>query len=172
MDLSSLALSQSTNTSSQQSYEHAATLLLNNTRYEVVATLIEGNLALVIEESSTANRWLGSFTPAQVEEMTSKTGTTKRFEVVLRMLQSALTATSTSVTIDLFLPEDLDTLRYRQKQAEQPHQSRFHLSEPKSIKKNAENGLLRRFLVLSFSTEFDIVHYPFALRYVYRRGVV
>ena len=85
-----------------------------------------------------------------LEQITSKAGNFKAFPVFLRMLLTALTHQSGSVSVDLLSYEDLEP---------PASPGRAHRSEPAP-------SLNRRYLILTYSSEFDRVQYPLPLQYV------
>ena len=86
-----------------------------------------------------------------VEQITSKAGSFKAFPVFLRMLLTGLTQRSSSVSVDCLAYEDL----------EPPSSPRQGLrGEASSF------ALNRRYLILTYSSEFDRVQYPLPLQYV------
>lgn len=88
-----------------------------------------------------------------IEEITRKTGNYKRFSTFVKMLLSALTSKSGSVFVDLLTPSDLETIRNRHRTV-----SNSRLSTPQSNNK--------RYLIVTYSVEFDNVHYPLPLQLI------
>ncbi|XP_076392587.1 centrosomal protein CCDC61 isoform X3 [Megachile rotundata] len=87
-----------------------------------------------------------------IENLTHKTGNYKHFDVFAAMLQSGLLKTSESITLDLLTFEDLELLRAH----------RFERNSCTSLG-NALNN--RRYLILTYTVEFDRIHYPLPLEY-------
>eukprot|EP00879_Flechtneria_rotunda_P015934 GHRR01016664.1.p1 GENE.GHRR01016664.1~~GHRR01016664.1.p1 ORF type:complete len:521 (+),score=205.06 GHRR01016664.1:133-1695(+) len=110
-------------------------------------------LVVDLEDKDTFDRWRGEFGAKYVEDITSKTGNFKKFAVFVRMLQSAVTHQSDSVFVDLLTYQDLELLK----------------------SKKAANGIgaaapprqlpvsNKRYLILTYASEFDRVHYPLPL---------
>lgn len=82
----------------------------------------QATLLVELEQHDTAERWSANFTSActsivptclndsrasDMEEITRKTGSFKRFEVLVKMLLSALQTESSSVYVDLLTFSDL-----------------------------------------------------------------
>lgn len=90
-----------------------------------------------------------------IEELTGKTGNFKRFAVFARMVHSAVTQASDSVTLDLLTPSDLEALRAkragRQGSAAAPEGSSVSFDPHK------------RYLIVTYVAEYDRVHYPLPL---------
>ncbi|CAH8454773.1 unnamed protein product [Schistosoma turkestanicum] len=90
-----------------------------------------------------------------VEELTRKTGNFKRFDVFCSMLQSALSKRSNFLKLDLLNYEDLNEIR-RIKILND------YLPPRCSVTLNGN----KRYLILSYTTEFDKIHYPIPLLFV------
>jgi hypothetical protein len=67
----------------------------------------EGSLSVDLENLSGAGVWHGEFTASYLENITSKTGSFKRFPVLVKMLMGALRQQSESVFLDLLTYADL-----------------------------------------------------------------
>jgi hypothetical protein len=89
---------------------------------------------------------------ADVEDITSKTGNFKKFVVFVRMLQSAVLQQSDSVFIDLLTYQDLEILKAKKQSNATAAGAQQQL--PASTK---------RYLILTYASEFDRVHYPLPL---------
>ncbi|XP_060113499.1 centrosomal protein CCDC61 isoform X1 [Heteronotia binoei] len=123
----------------------------------VVRMTVEGNLLEVeVEDRLTTDQWRGEFDAAFVEDLTHKTGNFKQFGIFCSMLESALTQSSESVTLDLLTYSDLESLRSR-KAGVGPRLTSATKTSPLSSK---------RYLILIYSVEFDRIHYPLPLPYV------
>ncbi|CAL7949611.1 unnamed protein product [Xylocopa violacea] len=127
------------------------------------------NLELVITDKYTAENWQSSYDAAclfltflcasyvkvmlrNIENLTHKTGNYKHFDVFVAMLQSGLLKTSESITLDLLTFEDLELLRAR----------KFERNSYSSLGNGTNN---RRYLILTYTVEFDRIHYPLPLEY-------
>ncbi|XP_048358214.1 centrosomal protein CCDC61 [Sphaerodactylus townsendi] len=123
----------------------------------VVRMTVEGNLLEVeVEDRLTTDQWRGEFDAAFIEDLTHKTGNFKQFGIFCSMLESALTQSSESVTLDLLTYSDLESLRSR-KIGVGPRLTSAAKSSPLNSK---------RYLILIYSVEFDRIHYPLPLPYV------
>lgn len=96
------------------------------------------------QAEATGQRWTGSFPAAFVEEVTRKTGNSKRFNIYLRMLQAALDGSSRSVQVELVSHSQMEALKARR-------QPESKLDSP-------------LYLILTYDVEFDKVHYPLPLQ--------
>uniref|UniRef100_A0A8D0L287 Centrosomal protein CCDC61 n=1 Tax=Sphenodon punctatus TaxID=8508 RepID=A0A8D0L287_SPHPU len=122
-----------------------------------VRMTVDGSLLEVeVEDRLTTDQWRGEFDAAFIEDLTHKTGNFKQFGIFCSMLESALTQSSESVTLDLLTYADLEALRNR-KIGLGPR----HLSAVKASPLNS-----KRYLILIYSVEFDRIHYPLPLPYV------
>jgi coiled-coil domain-containing protein 61 len=90
-----------------------------------------------------------------VEEITQKAGNYKTFEIFIKMLNSAISKESESVFIDLLTYSDLEQLKARK--SSQASQVTNSVTLNKSQNK--------RYIILTYSSEFDRVHYPLPLCY-------
>ncbi|XP_026674615.1 coiled-coil domain-containing protein 61-like [Ceratina calcarata] len=132
------------------------------------------NLELAITDKYTAENWQSSYDAAYIENLTHKTGNYKHFDVFVAMLQSGLLKvpnifvfrvsnessqikrirlqTSESISLDLLTFEDLELLRAR----------KLERSSYSSLGNATSN---RRYLILTYTVEFDRIHYPLPLEY-------
>lgn len=94
-----------------------------------------------------------------IEEITRKTGNYKRFSTFVKMLLSALTSKSGSVFVDLLTPSDLETIRNRHRTANTAS-SRITASTLQTQSNS------KRYLIVTYSVEFDNVHYPLPLQLI------
>lgn len=78
-----------------------------------VANLPSSTLCVQVESQSDGTRWRGDFTARYLEDITSRTGSFKKYGVFVKMLTSALTEQSDAVFVDLLTYEDLEALRRR-----------------------------------------------------------
>lgn len=69
--------------------------------YMAQLTITEDSLKIELEQKDTFQKWSNSFLASYIEEITLKTGNHKKFDVFVKMLQSALIQTSDSVFLDL-----------------------------------------------------------------------
>ncbi|XP_070943279.1 centrosomal protein CCDC61 isoform X4 [Macaca nemestrina] len=120
-----------------------------------VRVMVSGQvLELEVEDRMTADQWRGEFDAGFIEDLTHKTGNFKQFNIFCHMLESALTQSSESVTLDLLTYTDLESLRNR-KMGGRPGSL-----APRSAQLNS-----KRYLILIYSVEFDRIHYPLPLPY-------
>nr|XP_044989488.1 centrosomal protein CCDC61-like [Jaculus jaculus] len=121
----------------------------------VVRVVVSGQaLELEVEDRMTADQWRGEFDASVIEDLTHKTGNFKQFNIFCNMLESALTQSSESVTLDLLTYTDLESLRSRKLGG------RPGALAPRSAQLNS-----KRYLILIYSVEFDRIHYPLPLPY-------
>lgn len=95
------------------------------------------------------------FSLTDIEEITQKAGNFKKFSVFVRMLTSALSKESESVLVDLLTFSDLEMLK-----------SKKSLQSNTITASHTQNrNYLKRYVILTYSNEFDRVHYPLPLSF-------
>ena len=116
-------------------------------------------------------------TPTDVEEITAKTGSFKRFPVFVKMLLSALRQESDSVFVDLLSYGDLELLRSKrgtgssgaaaagQQQQQQLPAAQQHQQQQQQTPPPTPPTTNKRYLILTYAAEFDRVHYPLPLQF-------
>uniref|UniRef100_A0A9L0RXG8 Coiled-coil domain containing 61 n=1 Tax=Equus caballus TaxID=9796 RepID=A0A9L0RXG8_HORSE len=110
-----------------------------------VRVVVSGQvLELEVEDRMTADQWRGEFDASFIEDLTHKTGNFKQFNIFCNMLESALTQSSESVTLDLLTYTDLESLRNRKMGGRPGAQA------SRSAQLNS-----KRYLILIYSVEFD-----------------
>lgn len=87
---------------------------------------------------------------ADVEEITSKTGSFKRFPIFCKMLQAALNNASDSVLAELLTLTDLQQLQAQHPRTGSSATAPLHNSG-------------KRYFILTYAAEYDRVHYPLPL---------
>ncbi|XP_029781674.1 coiled-coil domain-containing protein 61 isoform X4 [Suricata suricatta] len=103
-------------------------------------------LELEVEDRMTADQWRGEFDASFIEDLTHKTGNFKQFNIFCNMLESALTQSSESVTLDLLTYTDLESLRNRKMGG-----------RPGPLASRSAQLNSKRYLILIYSVEFDRV---------------
>lgn len=120
----------------------------------------KGNtLTVEVEDRLTADQWRATFDSTYIEDLTHKTGNYKQFNVFTSMLESAITQSSNTVSLDLLTYSDLELLRQKKSGA----------SEVKSSIPGARSSASltsKRYLIVTYAVEFDRIHYPLPLPYV------
>ncbi|XP_036131775.1 coiled-coil domain-containing protein 61 [Molossus molossus] len=120
-----------------------------------VRVVVSGQvLELEVEDRMTADQWRGEFDASFIEDLTHKTGNFKQFNIFCNMLESALTQSSESVTLDLLTYTDLESLRNRKMGG-----------CPGPLASRSAQLNSKRYLILIYSVEFDRIHYPLPLPY-------
>lgn len=114
-------------------------------------------LCLEVEEKLTLEKWKGSFESTYIEDLTRKTGNFKQFLIFVNMLETSLSKTSDSVSLELFTYNDLEQLRNKK------------MNNNSSItslnNNNSNNNNNKRYLILTYNVEFDRINYPLQLNY-------
>lgn len=116
-----------------------------------------GIMEIKVTDKRTVEEWQGSFSASYIENLTQKTGNYKRFDTFIAMLKSGLLSTSQCVTLDLLTFEDLEMLKSKK------HQVRNFSADCSSNISIASNN--RRYLIVTYTVEFDRIHFPLALEY-------
>ncbi|XP_039418439.1 centrosomal protein CCDC61 isoform X1 [Corvus cornix cornix] len=129
--------------------------------HTVRVTLARTTLRVEVEAHGTADLWRGEFDATFVEDLTRKTGNFKQFGIFCSMLESALTQSSESVSLELLTYTDLETLHSRKVGA---------ITRPPPSSSSPLNT--KRYLILIYSVEFDRIHYPLPLPYAGRPDLV
>ena len=111
------------------------------------------NLVISFEEKETSKRWKGEFSANYIETLTQKSKSFKKFPIFLKMLTSGLDGSSDSVIVDLLTYQELEMFR----SSRNPGTNSSQPSNPKLQTK--------RYLILTFSGEFERVHYPLPLAF-------
>ncbi|XP_043483324.1 centrosomal protein CCDC61-like [Leptopilina heterotoma] len=123
---------------------------------KIKVTTLRGNsqrsLDLSVADKYTGEEWHSAYDIAYIENLTHKTGNYKQFDIFVAMLQSGLLKTSESISLDLLTFEDLELLRARR--------ADNGSNPPVNCKNNN-----RRYLILTYTVEFDRIHYPLPLEY-------
>ncbi|XP_033100338.1 coiled-coil domain-containing protein 61-like [Anneissia japonica] len=124
--------------------------------YVVTATrLNDDQLMVEVEDRVTADQWRNTFDATYIEDLTHKTGNFKQFSIFVNMLNSALSKTSESVNLDLLTYTDLESLRNRKAGA-----TSRNIPGPQKAALNS-----KRYLIVTYTVEFDRIHYPLPLPY-------
>lgn len=129
----------------------------------VVSLTVDNNkeiFILEVEDRLTSDQWRGEFDARYVEDLTHKTGNFKQFSVFVNMLESALSKNSNSVSVDLLTYGDLESLRTQQHL--RPGYGTQHIPGAKT----RSQLHCKRYLIMTYTVEFDRIHYPLPLPYV------
>uniref|UniRef100_A0A8C5TLM7 Coiled-coil domain containing 61 n=1 Tax=Malurus cyaneus samueli TaxID=2593467 RepID=A0A8C5TLM7_9PASS len=112
--------------------------------HTVRVTLARSTLRVEVEAHGTADLWRGEFDASFIEDLTRKTGNFKQFGIFCSMLESALTQSSESVSLELLTYSDLETL----------HSWKVGtIIRPPPSTSSVLNT--KRYLILVYSVEFD-----------------
>ena len=106
--------------------EDSVDVVFHGTAYNLcLSTYTDGSaseptLALDLEELASGAAWHGEFPAAYIESITSKTGSFKRFDVLVKMLQGAVWRQADTVYLDLLTYADLVRVEQRRQPAPAP----------------------------------------------------
>lgn len=106
--------------------------------YIVTVILQNGQLIIEVEERVTTNRWKGTFSSLDIEELTQKSGHYEKFLDFANLLKSAVTQSTESVTLDLLTCSDLKLM----------HSSRTGLQTTTTGKQVPDNNKKRYLLLI------------------------
>ncbi|KAL9953101.1 hypothetical protein ACROYT_G040461 [Oculina patagonica] len=129
----------------------------------VITIMIDSDkeiFVLEVEDRLTSDQWRGQFDARYIEDLTHKTGNFKQFTVFVNMLESALSKSSNSVSVDLLTYGDLESLRNQQH-----HRTGFGTQHVPGAKTRSQLHS-KRYLIMTYTVEFDRIHYPLPLPYV------
>ncbi|XP_050406127.1 centrosomal protein CCDC61 isoform X2 [Patella vulgata] len=131
--------------------------LFRGSEYIVTMEVKDGEeLFIEVEDRLTSDQWKASFDATYVQDLTHKTGNFKQFHIFTSMLESALNKNSDTVSLDLLTFADLESLRARKSG-----------TTSQSIPGSRHSTLnSKRYLILTYTVEFDRIHYPLPLPYV------
>jgi coiled-coil domain-containing protein 61 len=148
----------------QVTYDQTVELTFQGVLYSVHAYVRTDTLHVEVEHLHSADRWLGEFSAAALEEMTYKTGNIKKFPTFVKMLSTALSQASDTVFIDILTYADLELLKQRKAAAAAGGSQAF--PPPPSLATNpAHPNNSKRYVILTYIVEFDKVHYPLPLKF-------
>lgn len=119
---------------------------------------LSGSIEIKVTDKKTLEEWQGSYEASYIESLTQKTGNYKRFDTFISMFKSALLKTSQCVTLDLLTFDDLEMLRSRK-----THSRIYSAQNSSQILGPPSNN--RRYLIVTYTVEFDRIHYPLAMEY-------
>ncbi|KAJ9586404.1 hypothetical protein L9F63_019956 [Diploptera punctata] len=135
-----------------------STCLFKGREYLVKMNVVIGSsLYLCVTDKGSAEEWQCTYDASYIENLTHKTGNYKQFDIFATMLKSGLLKTSECVSLDLLSYEDLEQLRNHrvlEQNTPQFFQSNHGIPNPN-----------RRYLILTYSVEFDRIHYPLPMEY-------
>jgi len=127
-------------------------LTVGEVEHSVKLTSKQDSLLVQVQNMRSGESWQNSFPSSLLEKITSKTGNYKHFAVFVEMLSAAVTRSSDSVEVELLTYADLVTLKTGKKQSK------------------ALNADTKKYLILTYTVQFDTVHYPLPLPYAGRIG--
>jgi coiled-coil domain-containing protein 61 len=98
-----------------------------------------------------------------IEEITLKAGNFKKFPTFYKMLLSALSRDNENLFVDLLTSTDLDILKARKQGGSSSSAEAVQGKQRPSPGDKQRKG--RRYCILTYTGEFDRVHYPLPLSY-------
>lgn len=104
-------------------------------------------LNLMVQQTSRGLEWRGNFSSRYIEQITSKSGNSKTFTQFLKFLTACLEEQNPCYYLNFLTFQDIENLRSR-----------------KRLDTNfASQSNKKRYLILSYTSEFEKVHYPLPL---------
>lgn len=135
----------------------------------MIAVVIDGaqsSLPLVQPSTPFSFPPVTSLFAIDIEEITQKAGNYKRFGVFATMVSSAFSKNSESVFVDLLTLSDLEMLKARKAAASTSSANSGNMSVTSRTSAMRGNvGQHKRYLILTYTGEFDRVHYPLPLAF-------
>ncbi|KAK9801914.1 hypothetical protein WJX73_002928 [Symbiochloris irregularis] len=134
-----------------------------------VSTVRTDVLQITVEQLTDSSQWQGAFSARHIEEIASKTGSFKTYALFVKMLLTSLKRQSGTVVTDLLTYRDLHQLQQGAGPPPPPEPAGISQPDPSANK---------RYLILTYVSEFDRVHYPLPLHYVaspdpeYLKGII
>jgi coiled-coil domain-containing protein 61 len=125
--------------------------------YIVCITVSSRVLTIQLEDAENGDRWSADFTAQYIEELTLKAGNYKKFGVFTTMLMSAFSKNSESVYVDLLTHSDIVVLK-----AKKSGIDTSQVTQNDAIRRSSQH---KRYLVLTYTGEFDRVHFPLPLSF-------
>lgn len=124
--------------------------------YIVNVSVVGLVLYFEVEQTSTNERWSAELTSQYVEEISLKAGNFKRFPLFIKMLCSSLSNESETVFLDLLTSSDLESMKAKKS-------TTANSAPPAAAATSALSSNKKRYAILTYSGEFDRVHYPLPL---------
>ncbi|VDD75047.1 unnamed protein product [Mesocestoides corti] len=117
------------------------------------------SLKVEVRDLKSDEEWHGCFSSDYIEELTRKTGNYKSYGIFVTMLYAVSFNKSKSLILDLVDYEDLENFR----------KSNMINEKPLVLQPDRQRRPQRRYLILTYISDFDKTFYPLPLTYV---GVV
>ncbi|EDQ92267.1 uncharacterized protein MONBRDRAFT_23252 [Monosiga brevicollis MX1] len=133
--------------------------VFNDALHQVQVAILPAALVLKIQDDVTGEEWTGSFTTAYVEDMTARTGNFKSFTTFTAMLTRSLSHPTPQLQLHWLTYRALQRLRSQPAPSE-PELASFESSQGLDA---ADPTASRRYLILTYTSEFDRTHYPLPL---------
>lgn len=94
--------------------------------------------------------------------MTQKAGNSKKFSVYIQMLVSAFNKDSESVYVDIVTIQDLEQMKTRVNNENASTNASMNQSR-QSTSLHGRNKDTKRYVILTYASQYDRVHYPLPL---------
>lgn len=140
----------------EENINSQTTLQFGGVDFDVDVCEEDGVLVVNVENCETLDHWTGKYDTSYIEELTHKTGNFKQFHIFCNMLESAVLENCQSVSLDLLTYEDLKILREKKLGGPTRRKQKHNIEEKLKSK---------RYLIMTYTVEFDQIHYPLPLMY-------
>lgn len=141
-------------------------LTFNNTEYILTLTSNDESMKIQLETINESLYWKGEFEAKYIEETTNKAGSYKTFPVFLKMFMSALSRESESVFIDLMHYKQLEQVKMKKMQQNSMNMS-GNMNESMTSRFTEDPSKINKmYLIMTYNSEFEKVHYPFPLQFL------
>jgi hypothetical protein len=143
-------------------------LTFNNTEYILTLTSTDDSMKIQLETVNESLYWKGEFEAKYIEETTNKAGSYKTFPVFLKMFMSALSRESESVFIDLMHYKQLEQVKMKKMQQNSMNMSgNVNMNESMTSRASEDPTKINKmYLIMTYNSEFEKVHYPFPLQFL------
>ncbi|KAH0570646.1 hypothetical protein SS50377_26932 [Spironucleus salmonicida] len=125
----------------------SATINSRGTNYLLTSIIQHNQLQISLENNNTLDRWSRSFSAKQLDELTAKAGSQRKFSIFINMLLSAMDVGRHSETlkIDVKTPQELIEATKQNQTLLQAEQAN------------------RMFVIIAYKAEFEAIFYPLTL---------
>uniref|UniRef100_A0A7S4EW32 Coiled-coil domain-containing protein 61 n=1 Tax=Chrysotila carterae TaxID=13221 RepID=A0A7S4EW32_CHRCT len=132
-------------------------LVCRGVQYQVGVSASADELRIDLDEPGAGLRWSATFHARYLEDITQKAGSAKRFEVFVKMLCAALQRQGEALHLDVLTYADLQVLKTRKAAGASAG------SGASTSTAAAQASSNKRYIILTYASEFDRVHFPLPL---------
>jgi coiled-coil domain-containing protein 61 len=125
--------------------EYRNTVTFKEVEYLASIKAVSDILTVSLLDPKSSTTWIGTFTSKAIEKLTLKAGGQKPFLVFCKLLYTAIQGKNPSIHLDFYSYKDLEHIRKG------------------SLTSTAFEPSKKMYLIISYITEFDKLHYPLPL---------